>query len=145
MSLMEMTFAVLILGIVATTGGIRYANSLEVYRAQRTAERIASDIEAARHAARSRNQNISVSFDIIRDRYTLSGLVNPDRRSGAFTVALKDIVLKARLVSANFGGDAVLQFNSFGMPDSGGVLTLQAGGAVKTVTVVAGTGAVTIP
>lgn len=144
-SLLEVTLVVLILGIITAAGTLRFAAALETHRVQRAAARIAADIEAARHAARSRNQNITITFDVPNHAYSITGMTNPDRQSAVFSVAINDDILNSRLVSANFGGDAVLQFTGFGMPDSGGVLTLKSGATVKTVTVTAGTGGVSVP
>jgi Tfp pilus assembly protein FimT len=145
LSLIEMTIVLFTLGVISAVGALRYAETLQDHRAQRAAQRIAADIESARHTARSRNQAITISFDVPNHSYSITGLTNPDRQSAPFSVVINDEVLSARLISASFGGDAALQFSGFGMPDSGGVLTLQAGSTVKTVTVVAGTGAVTVP
>jgi prepilin-type N-terminal cleavage/methylation domain-containing protein len=144
-SLVEITLVILILSILAAAGGLRYSAALELYQVQRTAERIVADLDASRHAARSRNQNIVIAFDIANQRYTISGLINPDRKSAGFAVSPSNDLHNTQLVSANFGGDAVLQYNNYGLPDSGGVLTLRRGGAQRTVTVVAGTGAAVSP
>jgi type II secretory pathway pseudopilin PulG len=145
MSLVEMTIVLFMLGVLSAVSTLKYAQAVERHRAQNAAQRIAADIESARHAARSRNQSITITFDVPNHAYSIASLTNPDRQSVPFSVSLSDEVLNARLVSADFGGDPVLQFSGFGLPDSGGVLTLRSGSTTKTVTVIGGTGAVTIP
>jgi Tfp pilus assembly protein FimT len=145
MTLLELTIVIFVLSVMTAIGAIRYVSALETFRVQRSAERIAADIDAARQAARSRNQAITIAFNIGTQSYSISGLVNPDQRSAGFTAVPNDNVLATQILSANFGGDANLQFNNFGFPDSGGLVTLRSGAAQQTVTIAAGTGAVSIP
>ena len=145
LSLIEIVVVVTILAIVAAVGGTRYLDSLALHRARGTARRIAADLETARHAARSRSVPVSISFDAVGNRYTIVGIANPDHPSGVNSVELADGPLQSDLTAAAFGGDATIIFNAFGMPDSGGTLTVQSGGTAQTVTVIAGTGAVTTP
>ena len=51
----------------------------------------------------------------------------------------------ASMVSADFGGDADIIFDVFGVPDSGGSVVIQVGNHVRTVTVDAVTGRATTP
>lgn len=145
LSLVELIVVMLILSILAAAGSSRYADALARHRVQRSAERIAADIETARHVSRSRSQAVRLTFDTLNHRYTLTGIESPDHPRGTFTVSLLDTALSSRLSAASFGGDGVLEFNESGMPDSGGSLTLISGDRSQTVTVVADTGAVTVP
>jgi prepilin-type N-terminal cleavage/methylation domain-containing protein len=142
-SLLELVITVLIVGILTAVATTRYADALATHRAERAAQRIAADIDAARHTARSRSQAITLAFTATG--YTITGISSPDHPSGTFTVDLNDGILKSTLSSINLGGDANLVFNSFGMPDSGGSLQVSSGAMSKVVTVAAGTGAVTVP
>lgn len=144
-SLIELIVVILLLGIVAAIGSVRYSHALSHHRALRRAEQVAAHIQRARHAARGRSQIVSLSFDAANESYTMTGLPHPDHPSGTFVVDLAEGPLAAELSTADFGGDAILSFNSFGVPDSGGSLTIASGSAVQTVIVVAGSGAVTIP
>jgi prepilin-type N-terminal cleavage/methylation domain-containing protein len=144
-SLLELIVVISLLAIVAAVGSVRYAEALSQHRARRSAEQVAADIQSARHAARGGLAGVSVSFDTVNERYTLAGVPHPHHKSGAYVVELSTGPLAAQLGTANFGGDGVLSFNTFGIPDSGGSVTIQCGSTAQTVTVVAGTGAVTIP
>ena len=145
LSLIEIVVVVTVLAIVAAVGGTRYVDSLALHRVRGTARRIAADLETARNVARSRSLPVSISFDAAANRYTIVGIANPDHPSAVNSVELADGPLQSDLTAAAFGGDATIVFNAFGMPDSGGTLTVQSGGATQTVAVIAGTGAVTIP
>lgn len=142
-SLLELVITVLIVGILMAVATTRYADALAIHRAERAAQRIAADIDSARHIARSRSQAVTLAFS--STGYTITGIPSPDHPSGTYTVSLNDGILNATLSSIAFSGDANLVFNSFGMPDSGGSLTVSSGSVSTTVTVAAETGAVTIP
>lgn len=144
-SLVELVVVVLILGILAAVGSTKYVDSLNHHRAQRSAQRIAADIDAARHGARNRGQSVTITFDTTNHRYTITGMPSPDHPTGAFVVNLNEGSLKSVLTTADLGGDKVLTFNAFGLPDSGGALTVGAGSSLRTLTVASQTGAVTIP
>ncbi len=144
-SLVELVIVILLLGIVGSVATLRYADGLHRYRAERTAQLIAGQLETARTAARSRSQNVTLTFDATNDRYTVVGLPNPDRKSATYVVPLNQGPAPVDLSSASFGGDGIIVYSGFGMPDSGGSLTVRSGNRQQTVTVVAGTGAVTIP
>jgi prepilin-type N-terminal cleavage/methylation domain-containing protein len=146
LSLIEVIIAVLILGIVSAAGGLRYAAALQNAGVGQAARRLAADIETARHAARSRRQAVTITFDTTNHSYQLVGLVDPDRPSAASTtVKLNAYSPSITLSSASFGGDASLQFNAFGVPDSGGTAQITWGTFSQTVTVAAGTGSVSVP
>jgi type II secretion system protein H len=145
LSLIELTVVSLLVGIIAVIGSLRYADALSRHRVRRSAERIAAELQAARHTARARGQVVTISFNAVNQSFTVTGIANPDHPSAAYTKSLADGSLSAAITAVNFGGDAVIQFNTFGVPDSGGSLTLSSGTATQIVAVTAGTGAVTLP
>ena len=141
-----MTIGVLVMGIIAAAGGLRYSAALQTAGVAQAARRLATDIETARHAARSRRQAVTISFNTTNHTYQLVGLVDPDRPSAtSTTVKLNAYSPSITLSSASFGGDASLQFNAFGVPDSGGTAQIAWGTTSQTVTVAAGTGSVSVP
>jgi type II secretory pathway pseudopilin PulG len=145
-SLVEMVISVLVVGIVAAAGGVRYASALQTNGVNQACRRLAADIETARHAARSRRTTVTITFDTTNHTYQINGLVDPDRPASASTlVRLAAYSPSIVLSSAAFGGDATLSFNGFGVPDSGGTAQISWGGATQTVTVAAGTGSASIP
>jgi type II secretory pathway pseudopilin PulG len=141
-----MTIGVLIVSILAAAGGLRYSAALQTAGVGQAARRLAADIETARHVARSRRQAVTISFNTTNHTYQLVGLVDPDRPSAtSTTVKLNAYSPSITLSSASFGGDASLQFNAFGVPDSGGTAQIAWGTTSQTVTVAAGTGSVSVP
>jgi type II secretory pathway pseudopilin PulG len=134
-----------VMSVLVGVGGLRYVGSLGVHRAQRTAQCIAADLAAARHAARSRGASVTIAFDTANHRYTITGLPNPNSPGSANVVDLAEGSHASTLTAASFGGDATIVFNAFGMPDSGGSVTVASGGSTQTVTVEAGTGRATVP
>lgn len=144
-TLIDLVVAISIVGIVAAAGGVRYASSLETYRLRQASRCIAVDIEAARHAARSRRQSIVVNFDVTSNSYATVGLTDLDHPSAAALVRLQDIAPSLAMTSAVFGSGASLTFNAFGVPDNGGYIVVSNGGTSATITVAPGTGSVTLP
>jgi len=141
-----MTIGVLVVGIIAAAGGLRYSAALQLTGVGQATRRLAADIETARHAARSRRQPVSISFNTTNHSYQLVGLADPDRPSAtSTTVKLNAYSPSITLTSASFGGDASLSFNEFGVPDSGGTAQIAWGTYSQTVTVAAGTGSVSVP
>src|SRR5688572_17342740 len=88
MSLIELVVVMLILGILAAAGTSRYADSLAFHRVQRTAQRIAADIDTARHLARSQSQQVTMQFSATG--YTVTGVANPNRPQQPWVVTLDD-------------------------------------------------------
>ena len=144
-SLIDLLVVLLILAIISSVGMLKYYGSLSYHWVQRTAERIRADFETARHNAKFRSQTVSIAFDVANNRYTITGLVNPDHPGAPYIVNLAEGNLQATLSAAAFGGDSTLIFNEFGMADSSGTVTLVAGSSTQTVTVAAQSGAATVP
>lgn len=144
-SLIELVVTITLIGIVAAVGTLRYADARSRHSAIRTAERIAADVASARDSARNRGQAVTLSFNTTNHTYSVTGLTHPDHPSSSFSVNVRDYDSAVMLQSANFGGNAVLIFNGFGNPDSGGSITVSCNGYATTVTVAAGTGGVTVP
>ena len=96
-SLIELIVVLLLVSIVAAVGSTRYAEALSHHRAQRRAQQIAAQIQAARQAARSRSQIVSLAFDTVAERYTVTGVANPDHPTLPFVVNLAEGPLTAQL------------------------------------------------
>lgn len=144
-ALIDLVVAVLIVGIVSAVGGVRYASALQTYRLRQAAQRIAVDIESARHAARNRRQVVTIVFDPAKQSYTSSGINDPDHPAAVSNVNLQDIASSISLTSAAFGSGATLRFNEFGNPDNGGSVVVSSGGDSIVVSVSSSTGSVSVP
>ena len=132
-SYVEITIVVLILGIVSAIAAPRYRDMRQRYAADAAARRVSMDLAMARSHARMKGDSQTVSFGPQGRNYTLPGV--PDRRRGMqdYRADLQGLY-GAQIEVADFGGDRLVVFNRFGIPDSGGVVTVRAGAAAKSVT-----------
>jgi len=134
-TLIEVVIVVLILGIMAAMAAPRFVRSLMYHRAETAAKRVRADLELARQHAMTTSAGQTVSFDVGQDRYVLSGIAALDRPSQVYTTVLSDPPYEASINSADFGDDAVVTFNGYGVPDSGGTVVVQAGRFQRMITV----------
>jgi Tfp pilus assembly protein FimT len=140
-SIIEITISMLIFGIFAAIAIPKYADSQLRYRTEVTANRIAQDLSLAQSRARLTNANCSLSISIASDSYTVSGLKSLDKPSENYVVSLGqapfqcDVQFLATEASPTASlSNLAIQFNRFGMPDQGGIITVGCGGYSKTIT-----------
>jgi len=143
-SLLEIILVLAIIVTLAAIAAPRYAASLARYRADLAARRIRADIEQAQLSAKAASTSISVEFFVGDNKYEIPGLSPLVGSSGSYAVELSARPYAAALVSAEFGGDAELIFNGWGMPDSSGTVILTVGSEQRTVTVNGETGKATV-
>jgi prepilin-type N-terminal cleavage/methylation domain-containing protein len=143
-SLIELVMVVCILAIMSAVAVPRFARSRVRYRVDAAALRVAADLNLARQRAGQISASQTVSFDVAAGTYSLSGLADMDHPTTTYTVRLGDPPYEVQMTSADFGGDAQLILDGWGVPDSGGTVVLRATDCVKTITVAPGTGQVTI-
>ena len=136
-SLVELVLVTTIIGIIAAVAVPRYANSLTRYRAEAAARRVVADLELAAAQARTTSTLLSVVFDAGADRYQIPGL---DHFLGGspqgftiYTVPLSEAPYHAKLLSADFSGDAKLNFNGFGEANASGNVVVAVGRTKRTV------------
>ncbi len=132
-SLLELVLIIAIIAIVAAIAVPRYGNSLARYHAEVTARRVAADLGLAQAMARTTTSAVTVTFEVPSNRYVLQGVVDADDPASNASLTLSDPPYHAQLVAAVFGGDAVVIFDGYGMPDSGGSVDITAGGVTKTI------------
>lgn len=138
-SLLEMVLVIVIIAILAAIAAPRYAGSVGRYRAEMTARRIVADLSLARKSARAAGAARTVTFTPASNEYRIPDVGSLKNSSADHVVQLAD-AYSASLVSANFGGDAVVVFDAYGVPDSGGQVVVQAGSFQKTVVLNADSG-----
>ncbi len=143
-TLVELVIVVLIVGILTAAGVPRLIDSISYHRAEAAAKRIKLDVGLARRSARMAGADRSIDFDAATESYTLPDTAHLDRQGSDYTVSLAAAPYRAVIVSADFGGDAVLTFNGYGAADSPGSVVVQAGPYQKTVTVEPATGKASI-
>lgn len=143
-SLLELVVIVAIIATAAAIATPRYINALTNYRAEGAGRRIIADLELARETARSTSAAVTVTFNVAGNRYTIPGVASLDKPGHDAIVDLADEPYTARLDAADFGGDAVVIFDGYGIPDSGGTVTVTCGGSTKIVTLDLTTGVSTV-
>ncbi|MHC4427920.1 MAG: GspH/FimT family pseudopilin [Planctomycetota bacterium] len=127
---------VMILAIVATLAAIaapRYAAALTSYRADGAGRRIVADLELARATAQATSATVTVSFDVVNDRYDIPGVPSLNDPGVDVGVDLSREPYHADLVAASFGGSEKVSFDGYGVPDNGGVIAVSCGTAMRTV------------
>lgn len=143
-SLAEMLTVVVIIGVMAAVAAPRIGFAMEDHRASVAAVRIAAALDLARNQARNTSASQTVQFSVTDDKYTLTGMADMDHPAATQTVNLADPPYEIIVTAADFGGDADIVFDGYGVPDSGGSVTIQSGSSVRVISVNADSGRVTI-
>lgn len=143
-SLVEMVMVILIVGTLASIAVPRYSNALVHYQAEAAAKRLAVDLNYARRHAIHTNADQTVTFNTTASTYELVGIQDFDQSSQPYVVRLSDSPYRAKIRSADFGGDMQVVFDIYGVPDSSGQVVVESGDWQKTVTVDAENGVVTV-
>ncbi len=144
-SLLELVLASAIIVIFAAIAVPRYGMAAGRYRMDLAARRVAADLNLARSYAQTTSSSHTISFYPATDQYQLLSLPAPDGTAGDYVVVLSAEPYQVDLVSADFGGSDQVTFNGWGLPVSGGTVTITIGAQQKTITVNSETGQVSIP
>ncbi len=137
---MEVAIGVLIVGILAAAAAPKFTDSLHWYQVQAAAERVRADLNMARRLAMSSSANRTIQFSTAGNSYTILGIDSPDRVGRPYTIQLGDSPYRSLLMSTSLGGDEAVQFNYYGVPDSGGQIVIASGGFERTVQIDPDTG-----
>jgi len=143
-TLVELGIVVVVMAIVGSMGVGIYGRSIARSRCEAAARRIVLDLAWATRRAQHGSVGQTVTFVASADTYQLPGVADINRAGQDYTVKLGDPPYEADLVSADFGGDAEVMFNAYGMPDSGGSVVVRVGSHTVTVVLDGATGAATI-
>ena len=133
--MIELVIVMMIFAIMATVAVPRFADAITQSRVEQAARRIKVDFSLARQRAKSSSASQTIEFDIAADTYTVSGLPDLDHPTATYDVRLAESPYEVSIVSADFGGDAMLIFDGYGVPDSGGSVLVQLGKFQQTVAV----------
>ena len=87
----------------------------------------------ARTIARTSGKGQTVSFSVASDRYQMPGVPDLKDPSIDYAVILSEGLHRVTMISADFGGDAEVIFDGFGIPDTGGSVIVQAADVRKTI------------
>ncbi len=143
-TLLDLMMTMAVIAIVAAIATPRYANALTRYRAEAAARRVVADLGLARQTAKSTSSSRTVGFNVAQHSYVIPDVRELDSAGTMYRVQLQDPPYQAQIAFVDFGGDASLTFDGFGIPDSGGFVVVQAGDYQYTVVVDPETGAVEV-
>lgn len=141
-TLIDITITILILGIVAAVAVPRFAQALEMFRADTAARYIAADLNYARHRAQVSSQNVAVNFSTSPAGYVMPTTPHLNRSGSAYSVNFAENGMPIQL-AANLQGTNSVTYNSFGLAMAGsplaalssGVVTVTSGAYSKTVVI----------
>ena len=149
-TVIEILIVMVIITIAALTA-VPMMSSASSIQIRSAASMIAADLEYAKSMAISRGQNYSVRFDQNADSYQLEDQDNnviqhPVKKGFDYLVDFGNDTRLNRvdITGANFSGNPDVEFDSMGSPDSGGTVSLQAGGTTVTIMVEPITGYISI-
>lgn len=143
-TLIDLILSLAVITIVAAIASPRYFSSLSRYRADAAARRVAADFALTQRMAKSTSASKTITFDSANDLYQILTLTKLDKSGDAYIVDLQDPPYQAELGLIDLGGDWQVTFDGFGIPDSGGFVTVQAGDVSYKVVLDADTGATSI-
>jgi prepilin-type N-terminal cleavage/methylation domain-containing protein len=142
---------VLVIMTIAALTAVPMMSSASSVQIRSAASMIAADLEYAKSMAISRGQNYSVRFDQNADSYRIVDQGNiviqhPVKKGFNYIVDFQSDTRLNRvdITGANFSGNPDVEFDSMGSPQSGGTISLQAGGTTVTIMVVPITGYISI-
>lgn len=122
-SLIELVAVLAILALMASVAVPRVASTLARRRVEFAAARIVSDLRLAQREAKLASQARTVSFDPATGTCTLQSVADLDHPT-EYKVRLTDPPYEVNLLSVDFGGDAQITFDGYGVPDSGGSIVI---------------------
>lgn len=143
-TLIELVIAVLVIGILSSVAGPKFAQSLNRMRVEQAANRIKADLQYARAYAITNSVSVTVQFSTANHNYELVGLKNLDRPSAAYIVELDDAPYNVRLSSASFNANTSVTFSVYGQPNNAGSIVVQLSGVSKTISISADSGKVSV-
>ncbi len=136
-SLLELAMVLAVIAVVAAIAAPRYSHSLERWRVDTAARLVASDLALAGVHARATSTPTPVVFDSAALSYQITGL--RDLKTGSVDRVVRlDQPTRLRNLAADFGGDATLVFDGFGVPDTDGQVVLSCGSHSRIVAVESG-------
>ncbi len=143
-SLIELVLVTAIVAVLAAIAAPRYGQASSRYRLDLASRRVVADLELAQSCAKAASSPRSVVFIAGTDQYRLSGVPAPDGMVGDYTVSLAAEPYKTDISAVDFNDTHQVVFSGWGLPDSGGAVTLIAGSQHKTIHVDGETGQVSI-
>ncbi len=138
-TLLELVIVMAVIGVTASIAIPRYGATIARFRAESAARRVQADLRYARQAAQAASAPRTVVFNIPASSYGIGQVKDLKRTAGPYTVSLAD-EYSAVMKGVDFGGDASVQFDGYGRPDSSGSVHVESGGEGWLVTLDGETG-----
>lgn len=132
-SLIELTLTAIIISLLALIAVPRYAGAMARYHADAAARRLADDLNLARQQAQNQSTAVKVTFDLDTDTLTATGMEHLDAVGKDYVTRFALDPYHADLVSADFRGSTLVQFDGFGEPSSSGQVVLSVGSLTRTI------------
>jgi len=148
-SMVEMVLVLIIITVMAGIAMPRFSQALVRHQLDAAVRRVTMDLAYARKRAMQTSTPQSVIFDMTSDTYVLAQTPDPNHAAQTYLVDLKREPYRAAISQIEFRaaaqavGDPVVVFDIYGMPDSGGSLTITVGKSTATITLDGQTGKVT--
>ena len=136
----EVSVVLVITAIISAMAIPRFSSSLTLRRVEGAARRVVADLTFAQRHAKATGVSQKVRFFAASARYRLDGVVDFDLGDANYDVYLAKEPYGITMKSADFGGDGIVIFDVFGIPDSGGTVVIESGDHSRTITVDADTG-----
>jgi prepilin-type N-terminal cleavage/methylation domain-containing protein len=143
-SLIELLIVLALIGVLTAIAAPKLGNSLARCRVEAAAKRIVADLAYAQRRAKLTSAAVTVTFNLSASTCTVSGAKALERAGAAYTVNLTKAPYQSQLDNANLGNDAVIVFDGFGHPDSGGMIVLHSGPQARLITIDPNTGQATV-
>ncbi|MEX2670994.1 MAG: prepilin-type N-terminal cleavage/methylation domain-containing protein [Phycisphaeraceae bacterium] len=143
-SLIELVMVVAIISVVAAVAVPRFSGAERRYRVESAAGRVAADLAYVARTARARASSQAVDFALASDSYASSARPLDEGPDEPYVVRLDRAPYRATLVAVDLDGTTGLIFDGYGMPDRSGTITVGVGDSLRTITVDAETGSVTL-
>lgn len=140
-SLVEVILVVVVIAAISSIAIPRFSNFLTRSRLEAAARTIQADLTLARQRAISLGVAQTISFNTSRGTYRILDMPDPDVPGRLHLVDLAEEPYTVELLAAALGGDAAVVFDAYGVPDSGGSVSVRAGGWTLSVQVQTGSGA----
>lgn len=121
-TLVELVLVILIVGVIAAIAMPRFAQASARQQLEAAARRVEADLNQARIRARAASRSVTVTFDVNRNLYQFN-----NEGGEATIVELGMSPYNVSIANADFSGNAKAYFNGYGLPASGGTVTLSSG------------------
>lgn len=139
-SLAELLVVLTILGVMATVAALSFSQSVARQRVEGAARRVHADLEFAKRNAKLKGVDQTVTFSEQSGRYIVVNVPHPDHTSKQYYVDLWQEPYCVNELAVDFDGTKEVTFDPYGVPASGGTITLRVGRLAVTVSVDGETG-----